>query len=163
MDTSGPDRKRPLVNHRTALWLVLGLTFSGCVTPEELKPAPTSRYIKTVPQRQAVAPPPVVTAQKQTAKAARVYPEPAVLDGLSAQKVEELLGLPEFKRSDEPAEIWQYRVKNCTLDLFMYETLDSTQRSVAHFETRATQGSSVSAKDCFTSVLKAAPTPARTS
>ncbi len=144
-----------------AVLLLCVLAVSACAAEQPLKPAPSSRFITATPPAVAVPPKPTVRIAK--APKPRVYPEPHVLDGLTAQKVEALLGAPGFKRSDEPAEIWQYRVKTCTLDLFMYENLDSNQRSVAHFETRAPQGQTVSSKDCFVNVLKAAELPAKAS
>ena len=146
---------------RIVAGLVLVAGIAGCTATEELKPAPTSRYIKTVPQPRAAPVPQPPKPVQQVVKRPRIYPEPEVLDGLTAEKVEALLGLPGFKRTDDPAEIWQYRVEDCILDLFMYETLDASQRSVAHYETRTKQGDTVNSKECFVRVLKAAETSAR--
>ncbi len=145
--------------------LVLGL--GGCGANQELKPAPASRFVKTAPQETAVPAvetPPVTIAKASPVepKPKRNYPEPTVLEGLIADQVEALLGAPGFKRNDDPAEIWQYRVKSCTLDLFMYETLDSRQRSVAHYEARPTPDTAMTVRDCFIDVIKAAETPIKT-
>jgi len=148
---------------KRATLVVLGLFLVACSTEQPLKPAPSSRFIKSIPAVTTPKAKPQVVAKAPQVVEPRIYPEPDVLDGLSAAKVQELLGLPGFKRNDDPAEIWQYRVTNCTLDLFLYETLDSEQRSVAHFETRPGPGQTISAKDCFIAILQAAETGSQTS
>jgi len=42
------------------------------------------------------------------------------LTGLSAAEVVALLGEPDFRRAEPPAELWQYRSADCVLDLFLY-------------------------------------------
>ncbi len=43
------------------------------------------------------------------------------LTGLSADQVVALLGEPDFRRAEPPAELWQYRGADCVLDLFLYD------------------------------------------
>jgi hypothetical protein len=45
-----------------------------------------------------------------------------------------LLGQPDFRRSDPPAEIWQYRRADCILDIFLYA--DAGAYRVLYSETR---------------------------
>lgn len=137
------------------LIVLVGLSLAACSSDAPLKPAPSSRFVKSAPVKPTPEPETKIVAKAPEPVEVRIYPEPSVLDGLSATKVRELLGTPGFKRSDEPAEIWQYRVTNCTLDLFMYETLDSEQRSVAHFEMRPGPGQTLSTKACFVAILQA--------
>ena len=40
--------------------------------------------------------------------------------GLDATGVTALLGPPDYRRRDKPAEIWQYRNAACVLDIFLY-------------------------------------------
>ena len=63
--------------------------------------------------------------------------EPARLKGLTPTQVKAMLGRPGFTRRDAPAEIWQYRGRACTLDLFLYE--DDGHQVVAHYAMRGTQ------------------------
>jgi hypothetical protein len=56
------------------------------------------------------------------------------LTGLSAQQVVALLGEPDFRRAEPPAELWQYRNADCVLDLFLYA--DAAGAHVVHSETR---------------------------
>lgn len=76
---------------------------------------------------------------------------PEALKGLTAAQAESELGAPSFRRRDPPAEIWQYRVHACTLDLFLYDEGDS--RVVAHFAVRSPGGTSVSERACLDEVL----------
>ncbi|MBI3445932.1 MAG: hypothetical protein HY055_11385 [Magnetospirillum sp.] len=77
---------------------------------------------------------------------------PAALKGMSAGQAEHALGRPGFVRKDPPAEIWQYRVKACTLDLFLYE--ENGRRSVAHYAVRVPGGGTISESACLDEVLE---------
>jgi len=79
--------------------------------------------------------------------------EPSRLKGLSVRQVTALLGAPAFKRRDPPAEIWQYRSRQCTLDLFIYQD-GSTNQRVEHYTVRSPVP--VAEKDCFTELLAVA-------
>ena len=63
--------------------------------------------------------------------------EPARLKGLTPTQIKAVLGHPGFTRRDAPAEIWQYRGRVCTLDLFLYD--DDGRQVVAHYAMRGTQ------------------------
>ncbi|MBV5324799.1 MAG: hypothetical protein J0626_05755, partial [Rhodospirillaceae bacterium] len=76
---------------------------------------------------------------------------PETLKGLSAAQAESELGQPSFRRRDPPAEIWQYRVRSCTLDLFLYEEGDT--RVVNHFAVRTPGGTAISDRGCLDDVL----------
>lgn len=71
--------------------------------------------------------------------------EPARLKGLSPLQVKSVLGKPIFTRRDAPAEIWQYRSRACTLDLFLYD--EGASQTVAHYAVRSPQP--VAEKECF--------------
>ena len=69
-----------------------------------------------------------------------------------------LLGTPQFKRRDNPAEIWQYRNKACALDLFLYRAGTGASYTVRHFETRmrgrGRGQEKITAKACFSGLLR---------
>jgi hypothetical protein len=65
--------------------------------------------------------------------APRRRPAPALV-GLDGRDIETLLGPPKFVRRDGPAQIWQYGVKTCTLNLFLFR--DGQALRVRHFEFR---------------------------
>ena len=66
-----------------------------------------------------------------------------------------LLGVPKLKRQDDPAEIWQYQSRACTLHIFLYRDAKGAPFKVRHFETRAREGKDgISEKACFVGLMK---------
>lgn len=63
--------------------------------------------------------------------------DPNRLKGLSPLQIRSVLGKPVFTRRDAPAEIWQYRSRACTLDLFLYD--EGGSQTVAHYAVRSQQ------------------------
>ena len=73
------------------------------------------------------------------------------LDGLSDREVRGVLGEPDFRRDEPPAEIWQYRSAECVLDLYLYD--DSGQYRVAYAETHDRGFARVSQTSCYTGLV----------
>lgn len=71
--------------------------------------------------------------------------EPTRLKGMSTDRVVKALGRPTFTRSDAPAEIWQYRAKACTLDLFVYDG------TINHYAVRSQ--TYINDRDCLNAFL----------
>lgn len=71
--------------------------------------------------------------------------DPARLKGLSSLQVRAVLGKPMFTRRDAPAEIWQYRGRACTIDLFLYD--EGGSQTVSHVAVRSQQP--VNESQCF--------------
>ena len=84
----------------------------------------------------------------------RVYPDPATLKGAYASDLVGAIGKPEFIRKDQPAEIWQYRGTDCTLDIFLYQSVTGAPFKVDYIETRAQPDGPTSNKACLASILK---------
>lgn len=63
--------------------------------------------------------------------------DPAILIGLDAAGLEAMLGAPELKRREPPAEMWQYRTETCVLDLYLYPGAGDGTPSVAQYAARA--------------------------
>jgi len=65
--------------------------------------------------------------------------DPTTLIGLDAAGLEAMLGAPELKRREPPAEMWQYRTETCVLDLYLYPApgAGGGSPSVAQYATRA--------------------------
>jgi hypothetical protein len=80
-----------------------------------------------------VAAMPVIGAPPVPVPAAPL-PLPADLTGLGPAELEALLGAPDFRRSEPPAELWQYRGPDCILDVFLYD--DQRGYRVVHADTR---------------------------
>ena len=64
--------------------------------------------------------PPGPPAAAEPPAAAVHAPAPPSLTGLSADEVVAALGEPDFRRTEPPAELWQYRSGDCVLDVFLY-------------------------------------------
>jgi hypothetical protein len=116
------------------------------ITVEPLAPSPPpASPVQPAPalkQTAAIAPPP---------KSAPIDDNPKQLYGLSGQRVAALLGPANFVRRDGVAEIWQYRARECVLDVFLYRQ-DATL-SVAHFELRQRSTSTEVPRRCFAGLL----------
>lgn len=80
---------------------------------------------------------------------------PQRMIGLLAENVEKMFGVPDFKHYDPPAEIWQYRKKECLLDIFLYVNKQkSNTLSVRHAEARSRSISKISQKNCLLKALR---------
>ena len=105
-------------------------------------------------QTQIPLPQSVVKKKLRNLKTRQIFPKINSLQNLTDSEVFALLGPPSFKRSDNAAEIWQYRNYNCTLDLFLYESLDTTAHKVAYYEVRLKPGQGLTKSECFKFVIK---------
>jgi len=70
------------------------------------------------------------------------------LTGLAPYQVAALYGQPDFRRTDPPAEVWQYRSADCVLDLFFYSGDGGERLVFAQSRPRSPQ-QDVSAGHCF--------------
>lgn len=75
---------------------------------------------------------------------------------MDQQALGKLLGPPQFRRTDAPAELWRYRAGRCILDLFLYPPRDAPDGplSVSHVEARLADGAPAAAPRCLEQVLK---------
>jgi hypothetical protein len=58
------------------------------------------------------------------------------LTGMNPIQVVALYGQPDFRRADPPAEIWQYRSKDCVLELYFYSGAGGEQLAFAQSRPR---------------------------
>jgi len=99
----------------------------------------------------SAAPPPGAPSAAAAARGPIAMPN---LTGLSAEQVVALLGAPDFRRAEPPAELWQYRGADCVLDIFLYDGADGFH--VVRSETRerklvqAATGECAGGGDAFT-------------
>jgi hypothetical protein len=73
------------------------------------------------------------------------FPDLGALKGLRPVEIVALLGQPELKRDEPPAELWQYRTTDCVLNLFFYRDAGLYRLLSAESWTRATAASSAPA------------------
>lgn len=89
------------------------------------------------------------TAESPPPNLAETSPRaPAIKDlaGLKPADVISILGEPDLRRDEPPAELWQYRAADCVLNLFFYSEAGSYR--LAHVEAwqRTLAGGSVPAR-----------------
>lgn len=80
---------------------------------------------------------------------------PQQMTGLFEEGVQKMFGIPDFKHYDPPAEIWQYRKKECLLDIFLYvDKQQSNELRVRHAEVRGRSINKKSQDNCFLQALR---------
>ena len=96
--------------------------------------------------------PPEKTFLKELGKPSFLDPEH--LMGLPTYNVKKILGEPEFKRTDSPAKVWQYRKEICLLDIFFYRNISNSKKlEVKHIDVRGRNVSKISYEKCFLEVI----------
>jgi hypothetical protein len=65
---------------------------------------------------ESTAPPPAANQEV----AAVAPPKLARFHNMRAGEVEALVGEPDFRRVEPPAELWQYRSAHCVVDFYLY-------------------------------------------
>jgi len=73
-------------------------------------------------------------------------PEIKDLAGLQPADVVAILGPPDLRRDEPPAELWQYRAADCVLNLFFYREAGSYRLAHAEAWQRALTSGSVPAR-----------------
>jgi hypothetical protein len=134
------------------------MALNGCVVSEQKEartsvlqasnrndePAPQARIIMLQPERNI-----------QNGVNDLYILSPQRMKGLFAEEVEKMFGVPDFKHYDKPAEIWQYRKKECLLDIFLYiDKHQSNNLRVRHAEVRGRSISKISQKNCLLQALR---------
>ena len=139
--------------------VVIGGGAIGTAAYQDETPPPAPGTTTPPPSVSPPAPRPgPVLAAKLRSAPKREYPALSTLAGMTPDQVIGLLGPPQFKRRDNPAEIWQYRNKACALGLFLYRVGNGAGFRVLHFETRmrglGRGGKKITGKACFTGLLQ---------
>ena len=77
--------------------------------------------------------------------------DPAGMIGADAGAVQRLFGPPRLVRRDAPAELWQYRARDCVVDLFLYQEKDGLR--LLYLEARTGTAQATAARPCLEAVL----------
>ena len=142
---------------RSAAWVlaalpILGacLTTSGPSTETATEPIPKQAQTPTYGPETLKPSKPVAEPEATTP----THPNIKILKGKTSDKLTELLGAPDFRRTDKPAELWQYRHDKCSVDLFMYPR-DGGGLGVDFLDVRTFGNQGLSPQACFVAILKA--------
>ena len=73
-------------------------------------------------------------------------PEIKDLAGLKPADVVSILGPPDLRRDEPPAELWQYRAADCVLNLFFYDDAGGYRLTHAEAWQRTLAGGSLPAR-----------------
>jgi hypothetical protein len=118
-------------------------------------------------KQQAALPPVPSEADMMAARGHK----PEELMGLGPDEVRRLLGNPVLVRRDAPAEIWQYRGRDCALDVYLYPPAANGKsgraegvkraaaeagRTVLYYELRGASTKRSDGEACFISLIAAA-------
>ena len=96
----------------------------------------------------------LVGACQTSQQASTGFPEdvdPERVMGLTPTGVVSLLGEPELRRSEPPAEVWQYRSDTCVFDVYL--VTEAGQTSVVYYETRPRAEGSVQPPRCVGEIV----------
>ena len=90
----------------------------------------------------------LLLAACQTAGGHRVVAvSPEDLEGTPPSNVRALLGEPELRRTEPPAEVWQYRTDRCVADIYLRQ--EGAAQRVVYIETRSPNAATVPAAGCL--------------
>lgn len=145
----------------TAALLLAAAGLAGCqaATVEEPRPR-ANAAMKDWDHRLAPhAKDPTPNQEEEVARRSEPADEPPEIDanpeqlmGLASSRLGDLLGPPAQLRREPPAEVWQYRVDGCVLDLFLYDEAD--ERRVVHLEARDQSMAPADAEACLEDLLR---------
>lgn len=76
---------------------------------------------------------------------------PDQFNGMASADVTQSLGVPDLRRRESPAEIWQYYGPGCVLDLFLYD--DNGVKRVTHTDLRSRVPGQLPDAECLPKLL----------
>jgi hypothetical protein len=76
------------------------------------------------------------------------------LMGLGPDELQHLFGHPQQVRDETGAEVWQYRVEACVLDLYLYpQESEGTPLRVTYLEARDRSAASLATEPCVSALM----------
>jgi hypothetical protein len=121
---------------RMALAPLAGALLAACAA-DSVVPGGPPLVVRTEP----APPPPVPATATATAAtgAADGLPDGMLLVGMTASRVDDLLGRPEMVMNAGPAQWWRYAVGGCTVEVFLIarDSADPDDLVVSHVAVRS--------------------------
>ena len=112
--------------------LFCGLALAACTDI----PLPLQKSDLTAPAAIAVSAPPQSDRTKLVTGDTAALSGTFRLVGLTDQEIDTMLGRPTLRRTEHPAQVWQYRGGECVLFLFFYDSDKGNIATVAYVEAR---------------------------
>ena len=143
------------MNSTTLAFSGLVLFVSGCavntqeqdntanVAPSEINVLTKTKSFLTAPK-----------TKREHPKQKPAHPKIQSLKNKTAREIIFALGNPDFRRTDKPAELWQYQHKKCNLDLFLYPQ-SNKKLSVEFLDVRALEKTDIAPQICLQSIIEA--------
>jgi hypothetical protein len=145
-----------------SIFILASLVFlTACASVSEEEPLNTNSKTRDIAKADVPANSQQTAQKAETSQPAKDYAalvpnehkDPNILIGLGPDRLIEMLGPPNFRRADTPAEIWHYRFGGCVLNLILYETGKKKPLEVAHYRVRSIALKTVTDKDCLLGIL----------
>ncbi len=151
----------------SAGWILAAVLLAGCEALPEFLDREPPVVAPTKPVAQSPSPSAAPTAEVEAgtleAPVAALPPvndDPDQFLGSSGSDIAAVLGEPGLRRKEGPAEIWQYRGRNCVLDLFLYLPENGTGSArVDYVELRNPALSETKRRACLADMLRAQLAP----
>ncbi len=83
---------------------------------------------------------------RPSGQAITLSPKLTRLHNKSIAEVQAMVGSPDFRRVEPPGELWQYRSRECVVDLFFFGANDD--RRVVHIDGRSRDPTRVTEERC---------------
>ncbi|MFA7430507.1 MAG: hypothetical protein WCZ23_10155 [Rhodospirillaceae bacterium] len=148
-----------ILHGRLWLALILGVPLVACAGPPPTAGAvrvdgaslsqPMPRPGATAPADPAVAALPVPAPTRGPSPTARSGVKPGAIINRPGATVQDLLGVPDLRRREPPAEVWQYAGDSCVLDITFYAAKDGGAAVAAYLESRALDGGKMEPAACL--------------
>ena len=143
------------MNAATFTFFGLLILVSGCAVDTEKRDKAvkvTSSQINALAKTKSLLATP--TSKKERLEKKPAHLQIQSLQNKTARQLIFDLGNPDFRRTDNPAELWQYQHKICNLDLFLYPQSNKTL-SVKFFDIRLLTDNEIAPELCLQSIIEA--------
>jgi hypothetical protein len=138
------------------MFAMVALLTVGCAQPPSPDTISAARPSDSVSQEapSTASLKPETLEMPETPQAAPIRVTIERLMGADETALHRLLGSPQFRRRDPPAQLLRYRAPICLLDLFLYPGNGGDHR-VTHIEARGRDGKDRPAAKCLDSIVEA--------
>lgn len=140
-----------------ALVFVLAGVLSACAQPRKVPSAGEAQTEASTSEAAREGAPVQESAVPKAPELPEIDDDPKQLITMTRDDLNSLLGQPDLVRRESPAEIWQYRGKDCVLDVFLYHEDDKPDSpfKVVYSEARDLEAQNSDQRRCLNGLLRA--------